>query len=203
MGKKGNYERKDRLYEKAKEDGFRSRATYKLIELNERFHLMRHGSKVLDLGSWPGGWIEVALTKIGSSGKVVGIDLQPLDGFSDPRCKLISADACEESGLNEALQFVGGCFDLVLSDMSPKLTGIREADHAAAIGCAELALWVAERSLRQGGNFVSKVFKSNEAQEFYKAVRLKFEEVKRCELDSTRKTSNEFYIVGLGFKGPG
>ncbi len=200
MSKKGQYERKDHLYHKAKEEGFRSRASYKLMELDKRFRLLYPGCRVLDLGAWPGGWIDVALKRVGSTGKVVGIDLVELDGFSTERVKLIVGDASDESILDQALASVGGSFDLVLSDMSPKLTGIKVADHAAAIGCSEIAFAAACRTLRAKANFATKVFKSNEAQEFYKTIKPYFEEIKRCELEATRKSSNEFYLVCFGFK---
>ena len=200
MGKKAQFQRKDRLYEQAKEDGFRSRASYKLIELDQRYHLLQPGAKVLDLGCWPGGWLEVASDRVGTHGCVVGIDLVELSDLGKDNVKLIAGDAAEDRCISAARQIAGSAFDLILSDMSPKLTGIKEVDRAGSLGCAELALWVAHQLLRQKGNFVTKVFKSNEAEQFVKGLRQYFDRVERRELESTRRSSNEYYVVGLGIK---
>lgn len=199
------YNRKDHLYQRAKEQGYRSRAAYKLKELQAAHRLIPKGGTVLDVGAWPGGWCQVALECIGAqdslepakggAGEVWGIDLQELDPLDDPRCHLIRGDARD---LELLLPREGMKFDAVISDMSPKLTGIREVDQAATVGCAELALWVAERYLKVGGSFVVKVFKGSETDLFVRSLRPIFKKVVRSELDSTRGTSNEFYVVGLG-----
>jgi 23S rRNA (uridine2552-2'-O)-methyltransferase len=196
----GNYDRKDRLYQKAKDEGYRSRASYKLKELNQQFNIVKHGSKILDLGAWPGGWMQVAAELVGSSGKIVGIDLVAIDTFSDPRILEIQGDVREEKILEDAVKFAGGPFDAVVSDMSPKLTGIPEVDRTAAVGLNELAFWACGITLKLGGNFITKVFKGNETEVFVKSIRPVFNKVVRSELDATRKTSNEFYVVALGYK---
>lgn len=196
----GSYDRKDHLYRKAKAEGYRSRAAFKLKEINSRFHLIRPGARVLDLGAWPGGWLQVAAEIAGERGRTVGIDLQRIDDPGLPSVCLITGDAREEQNIEQALAFAGGSFDVVLSDMSAKLTGIREADEAAAVGCAELALWIAQRVLKQEGGLVIKVFKSAGIDTFVKNMRPLFNKVTRSELDSSRKTSNEYYLVAAGFK---
>ncbi len=198
----GNYNRKDHLYEKAKEQGYRSRAAFKLQELNQKYCLVKHDTKIIDLGAWPGGWMQVSAELIGTGGVVVGIDLVEIDKFSHPRVHVLQGDVREELVIKQALGLAGGRFDVVLSDMSPKLCGIPEVDRYAAVGLNELAAWACGYTLRQGGNFVVKVFKSNEAEQFVKSIRPLFNKVVRSELDATRKTSNEFYVVGLGYKGP-
>jgi 23S rRNA (uridine2552-2'-O)-methyltransferase len=193
-----DYVRKDHLYQKAKDEGYRSRAAFKLIELNDRFHFLRPGRSVLDLGAWPGGWLQVAEQRV-RGGVLVGVDLVAIDPLGDG-VHLVQGDARDESTLNEALSCSPNGFDMVLSDMSPKLSGIRELDMAASVGCGELALWVAGKVLRPGGVFVVKLFKSNEAQLFFRSAQSSFDKMHRVELKTTRKSSNEFYCVGLGFR---
>jgi 23S rRNA (uridine2552-2'-O)-methyltransferase len=201
MSKKKEYERQDKFYKQAKEEGFMSRAAYKLQELDKRFRLLRRGHKVLDLGAWPGGWLQVAGPVVGSSGVVVGIDLKEITDLKVPaRFKSLVGDVADESVLGQAVEFAGGPFDLVLSDMSPKITGIRLVDEAALSNCYDAALGAAYKCLRQGGCLVVKAFKGNESHQFSMKLREIFNIVKRCELDSTRKSSNEFYIVCLNFK---
>jgi len=192
------YNRKDHLYQKAKESGYRSRAAYKLKEIQTAYKIIQNGSSVLDVGAWPGGWVQVALEFIGPSGTVTGIDLQALEPFEDPRVRLIVGDARD---LGALLPDPAMRFDVVISDMSPKLTGIKEADQAGTVACAELALYVAQQHLKKGGNFAVKVFKGGEVEGFVKLARPMFNKLVRSELQSTRNTSNEFYVIGLGFKG--
>jgi len=198
----GNYNRKDRFYEQAKRAGYRSRAAYKILELNKKFDVLHHGARVLDLGACPGGWLQVSGELIGAAGVAVGIDLVQIDSFNDPRIHIIQGDVRNEAVLKQALSVAGGRFDVVLSDMSPKLTGISEVDRSAAVGLNELAIWVCQFTLVPAGNFITKVFKSNETEQFVKSIRPAFNKVVRSELDATRKTSNEFYVAGLGYKGP-
>jgi 23S rRNA (uridine2552-2'-O)-methyltransferase len=191
------YNRKDHLYQKAKDEGYRSRAAYKLIEIQDAYKIIKNGDRVLDVGAWPGGWTQVALQFVGGSGNVTAIDLQPLDPIDDSRCSLIAGDARD---LDDILGLKEPSFDVVISDMSAKLTGIKEADQAAAVGCAELALYVAQQMLKNGGNFAVKVFKGGDVEGFVKSTRPMFNKLVRSELKSSRNTSNEFYIIGLGFK---
>ena len=191
------YNRKDHLYQKAKDEGYRSRAAYKLIEIQQDYKLIAPGDAVLDVGAWPGGWTQVALEFVGAKGSVTGIDLQAVDPLDDPRCTLITGDARD---LDTLLNIPEPAFDVVISDMSPKLSGIKEADQAGIVGCAELALWVATEFLKNGGNFAVKVFKGGQVETFVKSARPMFNKLVRTELKSTRNTSNEFYVIGLGFK---
>lgn len=196
----GNYNRKDRFYLKAKEEGLRSRAVFKLKELDQKRHLIRPGFKVLDLGAWPGGWLEESVELVGPSGLVVGIDLKEIDEFGNANIQTLQGDVGDQSTLEGALKIAGSKFDLVLSDMSPKLTGIKEVDRYAAVNCAELALNAAKFALKPEGALVLKVFKSNETEEFVKNLRPLFNKVVREELKSSRNTSTEYYLVAIGFK---
>lgn len=198
----GHYERKDHFYQRAKDEGARSRAVFKLRELNQKYKLIKQGYKILDLGAWPGGWLEVAAELSGASGLAVGIDLKELEDFGRPNIKVITGDVADRALIEQACQFAGGQFDLVQSDMSPKLSGIKEVDRMAATACAELAFDAAKIALRTEGALVIKLFKSNEAELFVKSMRPVFNNVVREELKSSRKSSTEFYLVALGYKPP-
>ncbi len=194
------YQRKDHLYQKAKDEGYRSRAAYKLIELDKRFELLKRGSTVLDLGAWPGGWLQVAAERVAHSGTVVGIDLQMIDPLPEPWVRLLCGDARDEEMRRALRELAPRGYSTVLSDMSPKLTGIREADSVGTVACGELALFIAQAVLAEEGKLAIKLFKSNESEQFVKSMRSMFNTVKRVELDATRSSSNEFYVVGIGFK---
>jgi 23S rRNA (uridine2552-2'-O)-methyltransferase len=200
MAKGKEYDRKDEFYERAKSEGYRSRAAYKLKELSSEYKLLGSGYAVLDLGAWPGSWMQVALERVGDRGIVAGIDLKTIEPFGPQNAHIFTGDVGDEAILAQIKLLAPAGFDLVLSDMSPHLTGIKEADRAGMEGCAELALWVAQKYLKVGGNFVVKLFKSHEADQFVKTTRPLFNTLKRSELDSTRKSSNEYYMIGLGFK---
>jgi len=197
----GKYDRKDHLHQKAKSEGYRSRASYKLIELDSKHRLLKPGGKVLDLGAWPGGWLQVAAKKVGKSGLVVGVDLVEIEELSYSQVVTITGDIRDDEVIAQVLKLSQGGFDFVMSDMSAKLTGIRDVDNLASVGLVEMALYMAQMTLLPGGNFVAKVFKSNEAEQFVKNSRALFNKVIRAELSSSRKTSNEYYVVGLGYKG--
>jgi 23S rRNA (uridine2552-2'-O)-methyltransferase len=196
----GTYNRKDSLYNRAKEQGFRSRAYFKLEELNRKYKLLKPGSRVLDLGAWPGGWLQYTEKTVGPNGVCVGIDLVEIEAFSSNYIKVLAGDVGDPGVLREALVLAGGKFDVVLSDMSPKLSGIREADNAAVLGLAELALASASDCLTAGGGLVIKVFKGGDTEAFVRRLKPLFGRLAREELDSSRKTSNEFYVVGLGYR---
>jgi 23S rRNA (uridine2552-2'-O)-methyltransferase len=193
------YNRQDHWYKEAKESGYRSRASFKLRELDDRFKFLSRGAAVLDLGAWPGGWLQVASERVGSRGVVVGVDLVEIEPIAD-NVTAITGDVRDDEIFARFRDVAPEGYSVVMSDMSPKLTGIRELDAMATTACAELAFWVAEQLLHSGGVFLAKVFKSNEAQQFIQGIRPRFSKVQRVELDTTRKSSNEFYCVGLGFK---
>ena len=197
----GNYKRKDHLYKKAKGEGYRSRAAYKLIELDKKHSLIKPGFKVLDLGAWPGGWLQVLSRQVGPSGRVIGIDLDAIEDLGLANVETVVGDVSDNGLIARALEHLGGKADLIVSDMSPKLTGIREVDQAAATRCGEMVCDVAEQGLREGGHVVMKLFKGSDVEQFLRSIRSQFGKVHRAELDTTRKTSNEFYVVGLGFTG--
>lgn len=196
------YNRKDHLYNRAKSEGYRSRAAYKLIELDQKFRFLRRGARVLDLGCWPGGWLQVAAEKVGSGGIVVGIDLAETEPLSSSNVHIVVGDAREDEILKRALQLAGGRFDAVISDMSPKHTGIKEVDQAGTAHCVELTAWVCGEVLKPGGTFLAKAFPSGDLDRSIPEIRGAFSKFQRTVLKSTRKTSKEFYLFGSGFSSP-
>lgn len=196
----GKYNRKDHLYEKAKEEGHRSRAAYKLKELNQRFKLIKSRSKVLELGAWPGGWLAVAAELTGEDGLVVGVDLVQIEPLALEQVVFIKGDVRDQQIIDEVSSLAPNGYDVIISDMSAKISGVREIDQAQIVGLAKAALEIAKSQLRAGGMLVIKVFKGNSTETFFKEFRKFFEKTQRCELDSSRATSNEFYLVGISFK---
>jgi len=194
------YERKDGFYRRAKRTGYRSRAAYKLIELSRQHRLIRPGNSVVDLGAWPGGWLQVAAELVGPRGRVVGVDLVAIAPLSDPVVTCLTGDVRESRVQEEIARLAGGKADVVLSDMAPKLTGIRVTDHARSAELAHLAFTVATQLLRPRGRLLLKAFTSRDADELVSAVRQRFTEVKRSRPKATRSGSAEIYIVGLDFR---
>jgi 23S rRNA (uridine2552-2'-O)-methyltransferase len=195
------YKRKDQFYEKAKSEGYRSRAAYKLQELDQKYHVLKPGKKVLDLGCWPGGWVQVAAKRVGQNGLVVGIDLTATDPLPFPQVTLLEGDVRDEESLEQARELAGGAYDVVLSDMSPKHTGIKEVDQPGTAHAVEMAFWVSSQLLKPGGSFVAKAFPSGDLDRFIPELKKAFAKFHRVGLKSTRKTSKEFYICCTGFKG--
>ncbi|MCB0358230.1 MAG: RlmE family RNA methyltransferase [Bdellovibrionales bacterium] len=203
----GVYNRKDHLYRKAKDEGYRSRAAYKLEEIDKKYRLLKKGYRVVDLGCAPGGWLQVAAKKVGSDGMVLGVDLERVSPF---RAGELANEACQPrllvGDMNSAevqamlLSLAAGPVDVVLSDMSPKLSGIRERDQVQSVALCESALTVCGSILRPGGSFVAKIFPSEEAEDFAKRLGEAFRKSFRVHAKSSRKTSTELYLVGLGFR---
>lgn len=205
------YNRHDHLYHAAKEDGWRSRSSYKLLEIQQNFKIIKPKSRILDLGAAPGGWMQACLSLLNDDGLVVGIDLEKIEPLDDPRALCIRGDIREcttlenalgsiPSGLSSSTSAENIKFDAVLSDMSPKLSGIKEVDAHRCLELAEMALHVAQEVLSNGGVFVVKLFKNQDSSRFFKTTSAQFKQARRVELDSTRNSSNEFYMVGKGFR---
>ncbi len=194
------YDRKDHHYLEAKALGVRSRAYFKLKEIDEKFQIISPGMKVIDLGAWPGGWIEYTYEKMGARGFIVGVDIAEIDPFPHENIALLQGDLTDENTIQQAFDLNNGKYDLVLSDMSPKFNGIKESDYARAAAVGELAIYIAIKLLKTGANLIIKVFKSADTDQLINENRKYFQKLVRVQLKSTRKTSNEFYLVGFGFK---
>ena len=193
------YERKDALYRRAKSEGYRSRAAYKLSELQRRLRVLRAGDAVVDLGAWPGGWLQVAAELVGARGRVVGIDLVPLDPLPDSRILMLAADAGDPALPERVREMLGRPADIVLSDMAPKLTGIAPRDTARAAELLDVAHRFAAATLRPGGTLVAKTFGGAEMETSRAALRGAFRQVRLVGLESTRKGSSELYLVASDY----
>lgn len=186
------YNRKDPYYHAAKKQGFVARSIFKLEEIDKDFALIKPKARVLDLGCSPGSWLQYVEHKIGSTGgQVVGIDLAPLALSFGPHVQFIQGDIYEISPEGE--------FDVVLSDMAPKTSGIRNADQDRSLDLCERALEIARQLLKPGGNFCVKVLEGGGLPDYLKTCRLLFKEVKIRRPKSTRARSMETYVIGLGF----
>ena len=181
----------------ARAQGWRSRAAFKLIELDERFHLLRPGMRVLDLGAAPGGWTQVAVQR--GAGQVVGVDLLPIDPVQG--ATLLQGDINDPALPAQLQALLGGPADLVLSDMAPNTTGHGATDHLRIVAIAELALAVAEDMLAPGGAFVAKVFQGGAEREMLAKMKLAFANVRHAKPPASRKESSELYVVATGFRG--
>lgn len=195
------YQPKDAFYQRAKREGYRSRAAYKLVELNRRFRLIRPGDRVVDLGAAPGGWLQVASQLVGPKGVVVGVDIQPIEPFGGQNVHLLRADIASEETLAKIKEFLGGLVDCVLSDLSPHLSGIRNADVSRSVELVRNALNVACAVLRPGGRFLVKSFVGEEMAGLSKEIGARFDSLDRTRPEATRKGSSEIYFVAKGFKG--
>jgi 23S rRNA (uridine2552-2'-O)-methyltransferase len=193
------YERKDRLYRKAKAEGLRSRAAFKLEDLDRG--LLRTGDRVLDLGCWPGGWLQVAARRVGDRGRVVGVDLRRLDPIPATNVRVIQGDVAEEATVEASARALEGPADVVLSDLSPALSGIRDRDEARASELVRIALGVTDRVLRTGGGFVCKVFMNSQYSEVRASIVRRFADVSVTRSQATRKGSAELYVIARGFRG--
>jgi len=181
------YKRKDYYYEKAKKEGYRSRAAYKLKEINKRFRLMRRGDYILDLGCSPGGWLQVAREIVGESGYVLGVD--------KIRTPPLEYDNVEIREIDIEEFHTDTKFNVVLSDMAPKIMGKRDVDQYRSYILAKKAWDLAKEVLVERGNFLVKIFQSNEVRRFSDELRERFGYVKFYRPRSTRKGSSEVYIV--------
>lgn len=194
------YERKDAVYRRAKREGFRSRAAIKLEELDRLFSLLRTGQKVVDLGCWPGGWLQVCADRVGPRGRVVGIDVAETEEVERPNVVVLTADVYDEALADRVREALGGPADLVLSDLAPKLSGIAASDSARHAALVQRALELARTWLAPGGIFLAKLFMDAEYQDLIRDIRATFSAVKSRKLDTTRKGSSELYVCGRGLK---
>ncbi|WP_407927944.1 RlmE family RNA methyltransferase [Belnapia arida] len=180
----------------AQQQGLRSRAAFKLIELDERFHLLKPGMRVVDLGAAPGGWTQVAAQKGGA--RIVALDLLPMDPL--PGAIMLQGDFQDEAVEQAVLAALDGPADLVLSDMAPNTTGHNATDHLRIIALAELALDFALKVLAPGGSFVAKVFQGGTEKALLELLKRHFSSVKHGKPPASRKDSAELYVVATGFR---
>jgi 23S rRNA (uridine2552-2'-O)-methyltransferase len=183
----------------ARAKGYRSRAAFKLAEIDDRLHLLKKGARVLDLGCAPGGWIQVVAQR--GAGAVVGVDL--LDVEPLPPATIIKGDFTEPGMGERLVEMLGGAPDLVLSDMAPNTTGHRKTDHLRIIGLVEAAADFAIQVLKPGGAFVAKAFQGGETSEILKLLKAHFAEVRHLKPKASRAESSELYLVATGLSRDG
>ncbi|HTR18226.1 MAG TPA: RlmE family RNA methyltransferase [Acetobacteraceae bacterium] len=181
----------------ARQQGWRSRAAFKLIELDDRFHLLNRGARVLDLGAAPGGWTQVAVKRGAAS--VLGVDLLRMDPI--PGATLMQGDFTDPDMPARLIEALGGPADVVLSDMAPNTTGHAATDHLRIIGLAEMALDFALQVLAPGGVFVAKVFQGGSERQMLEPMKKHFAVVRHAKPPASRKESSELYVVATGFRG--
>jgi 23S rRNA (uridine2552-2'-O)-methyltransferase len=188
-------------YKKAKTENYRSRATYKLSETIQKYRFIKHGNVVVDLGAAPGGWIQAARKATTKAGFVLGVDLKPIAPFEQTYIRTIVCDLTEPEAIKEILSFLPASkADVVISDMSPNISGVWEVDHARQIDLATKALEVAKQILCPHGNFFTKVFEGDLLKQYIQLVKTNFEEVKLIKPKASRSQSSEMYIMALGLK---
>jgi len=180
----------------AKRQGWRSRAAFKLLELDERFRLIRKGARVLDLGAAPGGWSQVAVRR--GAGAVVAVDLLPIEPL--PGVTILQGDFTDPAMPAQLTAALGGTVDLVLSDMAPNTTGHAATDHLRIVALAEMTLDFALQVLGEGGGFVAKVFQGGSERTMLAPLKRHFAQVRHAKPPASRKESSELYVVATGFR---
>jgi 23S rRNA (uridine2552-2'-O)-methyltransferase len=184
----------------AQKDGYRSRASYKLLEIQEKDRILRPGITVVDLGAAPGGWSQVTSRVIGDKGRLIASDILEMDSIPD--VTFVQGDFTDDAVFAQILEAIGEHpVDLVISDMAPNMSGVRESDQPRAMYLCELALDLSTRVLRPGGDFLIKIFQGEGFDEYHRQVRQLFDKVQMRKPLSSRGRSREQYMLGRGFRG--
>ena len=194
---------RDRFYKRAKEEGYRSRSAYKLMQIEDRFKLINTGDVVIDLGAAPGGWSQVAKTWVGDNGVVISVDLQHIEKIE--HVVIIKSDITDAEATIKAIKGTNSLkgrdtVDVVISDVAPNLSGNRDYDQFRSLELSKSALNIAAALLRAEGNFVTKIFQGDYYNQFYKAVKDRFRNTKAYSPGASRKRSAEVYVIGKGFR---
>ncbi len=187
------YNKKDHYHQKAKDEGYRARSAYKLKEILKRYKQIwkKDAAMVLDLGCAPGAWTQVILEELSENVSVIGLDIVEMDGFQDNRFKFFQEDVYEWKP-REGLKF-----DLILSDMAPKTSGIKMMDHLRSVALCERTIEIADSCLKRDGSLVFKIFEGSDLQGLVNSLRKKYSEVDRYRPNSTRQASKEIYVIGI------
>jgi 23S rRNA (uridine2552-2'-O)-methyltransferase len=188
---------RDPYVRRAQEAGYRARAAYKLLEIDERFHILKRGARVIDLGCAPGGWLQVALEKGAES--IAGVDLLPVDPINN--ATIFMGDVAEKGVAQKLLDALGGPPTLVLSDMAADTTGHRQTDHVRTVALAEIGADFAVANLVKGGTFVAKVFQGGAQGTLLETLKANFAEVRHWKPPASRPESPETFVIATGFKG--
>jgi 23S rRNA (uridine2552-2'-O)-methyltransferase len=192
---------KDHFYKKAKSENYLARSIYKLEEIDNRYKILNKGDLVLDLGYYPGSWVQYTSPKVGPTGLVVGIDIKPVD----KRLSNLENVRVFEKDINDVLDLnelgVQSQFDVILSDMAPNTTGMRSVDQDRSLNLVEMIFYHLPQFLKPEGNLVVKVFESQKAQDYLKSQKSRFIEYNFLRPKSTRSVSKEYFLIAKGFKG--
>ncbi|HJW41874.1 MAG TPA: RlmE family RNA methyltransferase [Rhizomicrobium sp.] len=183
----------------ARAKGYRSRAAFKIVELDDRYRFFRRGARVLDLGAAPGGWSQIAAERVGPAGRVVAMDILAMEPID--RVKILEADMLDAETPRALIEALGGPADVVLTDMAAPTTGHRATDHLRTSALLEAALDMAEVVLKPGGTFVGKAFQGGAANELLLRLKKRFVSVKHVKPPASRSESVELYLVATGFRG--
>lgn len=191
----------DPYVQQAKRDGYRSRAAYKLLDMQEKYHLLKAGYKVIDLGAAPGGWSQIAANIVNSSkrGMVLAVDLLAMPEL--PGCTVMQLDFMSEEAPEVIKNAIGGEADVVMSDMAPSFTGHASTDHLRTMALVEAAFMLATEVLKTGGHFVAKIIQGSDEKKFVEEVKQHFAKVHYAKPPASRSDSAEHYIVALEYKG--
>ncbi len=191
--------RRDHYRKLAKDQGYRSRAAYKLLQLNDSYHILRKGAKVVDVGCAPGGWVQVATKQVGSGGRVVGVDLKEVESVAG--AAIFQGDIEDPMTVSKIVEALQEKADVLLSDLAPNVSGVWDVDHARQISLSKSAFSLAQRVLKGGGNAVFKVFEGEFLNEFKNELKKSFEKVLLSKPSASRQESSELYLVCLNFRG--
>ncbi len=197
-----SYERKDHFYRRAQHEGFRSRAAYKLEEIQTKHRLLRRGQRAIDLGCWPGGWLQVAASVVGPTGRVVGVDVAAVEPpIKNKNVIALCGDLTDPGLATRLIEALGGRADVLLSDAAPKLTGVRATDRVREEAVLEAVEGLLPELLRAGGSLLLKVLEGPEAQVVERRIRGAFERARPLRPAATRRGSAERYLLARGYRG--
>ncbi len=190
--------RRDQYRKLAKDHGYRARSAYKLLQLNNSYHILKKGDKVVDLGCAPGGWLQVATKQVGSAGRVAGVDLKEVQPVAGATVLLGSIE--DSNTASKMIEILSGKADVVLSDLAPNVSGVWSVDHARQISLTQSALGLARQVLREGGSAIFKVFEGDMLNDLRGELRNNFAKVILSKPTASRQESSELYIICTGFK---
>jgi 23S rRNA (uridine2552-2'-O)-methyltransferase len=195
-----NERKREYYYRKAKSENFRSRASYKLLQAVKKYEFIKPGYIILDLGASPGGWTQAALQLVEESGFVLAVDIKPIKPFDALNALVLTGDITEPKTLQDIQKFLPSQPDVVISDISPNVSGIWELDHARQIDLANHALNIARSVLKTKGNFFVKVFQGGTTKKFVDETKRNFSFVKLVKPKASRSKSAELYVLGMNFR---
>lgn len=195
------YKRKDSYYLQAKREGYRSRAAYKLAQIAGAEKVVRPGNCVIDAGAAPGGWSQVLLPLVGTTGKVAAVDILPMEPLAGPNFRFFQDDLSQPSLSGRILDFFGRKADIVVSDAAPNTSGIAFTDQARSADLVRVVLSLAHATLAEGGAFLAKIFEGPDAESVFRELQTEFDTVRRIRPAATRKESFELYLLAKGYRG--